>query len=193
MLDTSKPWWEVASVVASAAAAIVVAIFAAVQLWREHKREKEHRAAADARISALAFVLHAQVGRWLGEEPSKEDDFEQWIQDSQANGKLRKELSLAERRCMRLVEVAVDASPRVARHTREAFVTLVDATRRIRKYSEMSAPVGVAFLDWLQLRNDAATDLREFLRHLEAAPIQAELSSAERALVGRRHRENPWE
>lgn len=177
----------------SATATVFVAVFAGVQLLREWRREGERRAAANARISAHAFVLRRQLQEWFGDEPASGDGLEDWIRKSQNDGTLERHLRLAEHRMVGLLRTSADASPAISANLREAMVLLFAGTKRLRTYVRGNRPSdGDAFFDWLRKRSDAVADLRECIKLLEAAPIELALLKAEGILGRRRTDEDPF-
>src|SRR5437867_12758162 len=126
-------WWQVASIIGEAAATIVLAGFAAVQIWREGSRTAERARTADARISTNAFLLRRQLRSWLGIEPPRDRGLEEWLRDARTLQTFGTELDIAERRIVESLATAGDASPAVAVRLREAFVLFLAGTNRLNE------------------------------------------------------------
>jgi hypothetical protein len=191
MTDSISPLWQVIATVVEAAATLVLAFFAGLQLWRERRRTQERQKSADARINGIAYLLRRQLRSWLGIEPANADGLEGWVADSITAKALTKHLDTAEERATALVTLAPEASVAIANELHEAFVLFLAATNRINQRASTPRPSGAEELDWIQLIPDAAKDLRECLEALESGPVAVEMLNAETILRRTREAENP--
>lgn len=112
------------------AATVAVAWTAIQSLRRERKRDTERQAAADARISIIAYALRRQLqswwpdGTWPGEDVRRH---------AKAGHLTRHQFPDAEDRVEELASLAAEASPGVADAIREAAVRFYRGTRFINE------------------------------------------------------------
>lgn len=83
-------------------------------------------------------------------------------------------------------------APRKTAHAaRKAYVYYLEGIRRLKEYAETERPQGTKLWDWMQLRHDAAADLRDCVESLESGVIEIELLNEETLLNRRRKAEEP--
>jgi hypothetical protein len=183
---------EQLGIIVEAAATVVLAFFAAVQLWREHRQKAEKRMAAQARISALAFLARRQLRSWLGAGPGSPGDFESWIRDSENASSLQRHLDVAEARFVELLELAADLRASAAASVRSAAVYFFAGAGRLNNYVNTPRPESALDVsDWVKLRNDAWKDLRDCVRLLDDKVGASILLQESRDLDSRRDTEDP--
>jgi hypothetical protein len=190
-MNEQRPLWEVLSVVLEAAATVVVAVFAAIQLVKEWRRDRGVRRGADAKISAIAYPLRRQLRQWLG-SGSAEDGLETWLRAAQNAHSLAPELDAAEARITEIVRLAAEASRSVANSVRKAYVRFYLATAALNEYASTPRPDGNEFFDWLRLRTDAVRELGEAVAELEGGAIDKSLLADERHILQKRIDEEPF-
>ena len=178
-----------------ASPAVATAVFAAVQIGREWHRENVRTKGAHTRMETIAYQLRRQLRAWVGQAGNGreiergEDDFENWIRESQNIGTLGVQLERAEKRLDGLMALQPDAAPRVARALDRAYVYFLEGTRRLNEYVAMGRPSDDLLWDWIRLRTDAEKDLRDCISELERYVLGGTVV-AERDLTARREAED---
>ena len=71
IVPIGKPPWEIASIVVTAFASIAVAATAIWGIVLEQARRRQTRSAADADVSARAFLLRRVLVSWIGPGPAR--------------------------------------------------------------------------------------------------------------------------
>lgn len=179
--------------VVQALAAVVVGTYVVVQVLGESKARARATAAADARVSGLAFRIRREIAQWVASHPDQDSHHvEGWLRTAQNARTFDALLVTAEDRMTEVVSVSGDAAPSVAENVRQAYIHLLSATDRLRRYAAIPHPDGVELWDWLHLRASGVTDLREAIRHLDRLPLQRALAETDRALQAQRDSEEPF-
>jgi hypothetical protein len=179
-------------ILTQAAATVGLALFAGVQLWREHRHKAERRRAAQARISALAFLARRPFRSWLGPGEGAPDDFESWIREAQNGRTFQRHLDAAEARFVELLELAADLDAAGSGSVRSAAVYFFAGAGRLNNYVNTSRPDSALDVsDWVKLRNDARKDFRDCIRLLDTKVGASILLQESRALDTRRDAEDP--
>jgi hypothetical protein len=115
---------------------LVVAVFAAVEVWRSRNESRARSRAANAKVSAIAYRLRLMV---VGEREGMPWDASSTVHDSvlAINDWLRR-FSGGERayedRFTELAERAADASPATSRAANKAYVTYYAAAQIAREF-----------------------------------------------------------
>lgn len=173
--------WEVGSAVIEAAATVVVAGFAAIQLRREWARQRQLERAAAARISALGFKLRRQVLAWVG---GSDDDFDEWISDAKNNGTFLAELQRAEGYATAMMDLIGDAPKSVGFGVRSTYVHLLEGIRRVQWYARQVAPFSSERIwEIVDTRGHAEDDFRDVARILKEQVIEMLLLNEEASLA----------
>jgi hypothetical protein len=175
ILGVSVDAWNAGGTIASAAAAIVVAVFAWIQLARQSAESRDRRAGAAAKISAAAYLLRGKLRAWLFYQRggSGPDSFDQWIDRAKTSeGLIERETDEAVALARQLMDLLPDAAPATAKRIRKVFVILLEGVRRTRLYGESGMPDGVEIFDWSDLRSHAEQDFRDCVTLLEGGVIE---------------------
>ncbi len=172
------------------AATVVLAVFAAVQIFREIAAGKRRRRAVESLVSGTAFLLRRQLRSWLGIEPHREQGIPVWREIAQRHESFKAEQDIAESRIEELARLAPEVGGHISERLTAAYVLFLDATNRLNEHSTTPEPPGGEVFDRLQLMGDAEKDLRECLAALEDGPISKSLLDAHTELRERLEREN---
>lgn len=118
----------------SALASLGLAIFAAVTLWRERKRDRERAETVDAQIGTKAYLLHRELldimpDTWPGQPADM----------MTATENIRNQLAVLEGAAEELLELAPRASEDIARAVRTGAIALYRASAHFREAT--SVPV----------------------------------------------------
>lgn len=178
--------------VLSAGSTVAVAIFAGVELWREHQRNQRSSKAAHARASSLAYMLRRRIRTALGPVPDSEDTVEEWVRSSQNAGRLETEFRSIENDVSEIGAIASETPERVGAAVREATVLCLEGVRRLAEYATTERPDDEDIWTWMQMRRDAANDFRECVKVLEGDVIDPALIRVEFALKAKRESEEPF-
>ncbi len=173
----------------TAAATVVLAGFAALQIFRDSSARKQRRRAVVSQINGTAFLLRRQLRSWLGIEPHREKGVSEWVDLAPKVEGSKAELDTAESRMEEIARLAPEVGGRISERVSAAYVLFLAATNRLATTPE---PPGGEVFDWLQLTEDGEKDLRECLAALEDGPISQSLLDAHTELQERREREDPF-
>lgn len=160
--------------IVSAAAAVALAFFGGVQLYREAQRNKRARLSAIAQMSAEGFLLREQLRRWVG--PAKSDEFQAFVEErapwAQGAAAVSRELGEAVNRASRLVGALAEVDDRRAKSARRTLVLVMEGVRRANEFRSTSRPHGSEFFDWVDLRTQGEQDCRDAIAALEDGVIE---------------------
>lgn len=192
-VEIVQPLWESVLAGGASLAAMVVAYFAYLQIERERLRDArdecrghERRRAADARVSALAFMLRRQLRSWVGIEPERQKGLEEWQREARSGDSFALELDRAETRVMEILAVADEASEYVAGSVREAAIYFLAGTNRLNQFVGTPQPTSRKIPDWLQLCKDAERELHQAIHILQAKVIQPDILKVEKSIQSTR-------
>jgi hypothetical protein len=142
------------STLASAAAAIVVAVFAYLEIQRNRRQAKVRRRAADLRISDITYALRRRIWNWNGQYPDMPGGAAtpaHWAIE------IAPDLEAAEPQWSKLVDLLADASPKIGEAVRAAYVKYFKATTNVAEVARLAAlPNASTFAGMMQrYANDA--------------------------------------
>ena len=183
--------WSLSSTIASALATVALTFFAGVELWRERQQASREDRAAEAKASAIAFLLRRQLLSWLSPGDANRDDLETWLRASARSGALHQHFDVAESRFQELLAALAEGASPSAKHARKAFVLFLAGTGRLNRYTSTPRPNGPDLLDWIQLLTDAQKDLKACIDELVAGPVGAAFLNEAGILERQRQQEEP--
>jgi hypothetical protein len=186
---------ELVAALASAFAAIVLAVFAGVQLRQEQARKKDHAKTARVQLSGIAYLLRARLQRWLGVVPRlvSSTPIADWISEAQSTKALLGELAAGREEARQMLALAAEAPESPANATRVLYVNFLEGARRVEEHVSTSRPINATeFWRWIQLVSDAEEDFRACLVALEADIIEPFLLNSESSVRRRREEEEPF-
>jgi hypothetical protein len=126
------------SSVIEAAATVVLAFFAGVQLYAEHQRRKSTRDAAGTRASAIAFLLRRQLRSWLGREPHLGRGIGDWLPGAVLKQTLRGHLDTAEQRMTALASLSHDLPRSAAEAVQGGFVHFLAGAGAVNRIADLT-------------------------------------------------------
>lgn len=194
-MTPSPAWWEIASIVGSALATIVLTIFAGVQVWREKRRQTDQAKTAAVQLSGVGYLLRSRLLRWVGSDPTDESNsaFDDWLRDAKNSNTLENELEAGRGEVREMIAFAATAPEEPAAAARSVYVNFLEGVRRLSEHAATSRPLDAnQFWPWVQLRSDAVADFRACIEELEASIIEPYLLNTEGSMRRKREEEEPF-
>jgi hypothetical protein len=129
--------------VASALAAIAVAVFAYLEIRRYKRDAIARRRAADLRISDIAYALRRRVWNWNGQYPDRPGGARSPIDWAI---QITPEFAMGEAQLSRLVDLLTDASPSIGIAVRSAYIKFYKGTANVEEAARVGTlPMGTMY------------------------------------------------